>query len=357
MFSKMAADEYATIVDADYDSKVDDDRMRLGLAQAGWSEREINQRLESQKAILANSPVTSSGVAPHVEVIFSKLCDDIEAAMSRLKMDSYARIARGIEPRTGPHAALTNVILTDQSIVSVGSFLFRFCGLVARAFTRTLHLNPWLWEDAGYSETDARRLLRDVPELLVYWLKIFVSFAVTGTQIMTVYKPANKNELILFEQVARAMEIFAIAHEYGHHHYGHGRQLDLDSKSEEFSADQFALLISYEVERKPFLFSNPYLSSGAGGLVLLLSLEILKKFTQAIIGVPLMPSGTHPKISERLDRFNSVAVLKPDEFLALKGFRTTSHRLMTSVDSELSNLLTKLTPDLINQLRTLARPY
>jgi hypothetical protein len=82
----------------------------------------------------------------------------------------------------------------------------------------------------------------------------------------------KKHELLLFEQVARAMEIFAIVHEYGHHHHGHGPRLEDNPKQEEFDADQFALRIGYEVERVPLICPNPYLSSGAGGVVLLMAL-------------------------------------------------------------------------------------
>ena len=105
---------------------------------------------------------------------------------------------------------------------------------------------------------------------------------------------------MLFEQVARAMEIFAIAHEYGHHHLGHGSQIDGDPMQEEFEADQFALKISYEVEQKPFLFDNPYLSSGAGGVVLLLALATLRKFEETLRGARATasdPTRTPPTVS------------------------------------------------------------
>jgi hypothetical protein len=52
-----------------------------------------------------------------------------------------------------------------------------------------------------------------------------MSYAVTGTNILVPFRPATKVEVLLFEQIARAMEIFAIAHEYGHHHHAHGRRL------------------------------------------------------------------------------------------------------------------------------------
>jgi hypothetical protein len=352
LFSRMASEERATIYDPEHDIDKDYAKLSLGLAQAGWSPPEIKARIEAHKSDWVNSPVTSPGVAPHVEIQFSKLCDSVEAAMDRLNLASHDRIVRGIEPRTGPHAAMTNVIMTTEGIITVGSFLFRFCGLIARAFTRTLYLNPWLWENPTCSDASACALLRRSPVLLAYWLRIYMSFAITGTHLVVPYRPANKHEVLLFEQIARAMEIFAIAHEYGHHHHGHGRQLQEDPKREEFQADQFALRISYEVESQPILFANPYLSSGAGGTVLLLALDTLRRFEERISGVSLPLSKTHPTIEERLARFDSVSVLKPEEFVALKGFRGAAKRIMAAVDAEMSQLLRLLPVDTLDELRT-----
>jgi hypothetical protein len=137
----------------------------------------------------------------------------------------------------------------------------------------------------------------------------------------------------------------------------HGRRLEDDPKQEEFVADQFALTIAYEVERKPFVFPNPYLSSGAGGIVLLLALKTLREFRDAIVGPSAACSSTHPDISERVARFDTVAALAPAEFVALKGFRIASNRIMTSVAADLSNLFDAITPDLRAELRVLAQSY
>lgn len=354
LFAKMAKADIATLDNPMHDKKSDEMRLRVGLAEAGWSEAEIKRRIKIQKEVTASAPTTSPGVAPHVERQFAILCDDTEAAMKRLGLDSQARIARGIEPHVGPLASMTNVIMTDQAIVTVGSFLFRYCGVVARAFTRTLQLNPRLWEDKGYSDAAARKLLRSAPNLLLYWLHIYISYAVTGTQILVPFLPSKKAEVLLFEQVARAMEIFAISHEYGHHHHAHGRQLEADPKREELDADQFALRIGYELERYPFICPNPYLSSGAGGVVLLMALATLARFKEAITSVSIPESGTHPTVPERLDRFDTVAMLNEKEFLALKGFRSACTRIMGCVEAELFGLLPSLPAEVRARLQEMS---
>ena len=125
-------------------------RLRTGLAQAGWTEHEIDARIITHKAQHENAPVSSPGVAAQVEIQLTRLCDDIEAAMTRRGLNSHARVARGVEPRAGPYASMTNVIMTRQGIVTVSSFMFRFCGLVARPFIRTLRLSPSFWESEDY---------------------------------------------------------------------------------------------------------------------------------------------------------------------------------------------------------------
>ena len=126
------------------------------------------------------------------------------------------------------------------------------------------------------------------------------------------------------------MELFAIAHEYGHHDLDHGRGLEGDPHKEEFDADQFALKVCYEIERVPFIFSNPYLASGAGGVVLLLALETLRAVESLFI-VNVRDGFSHPDVFSRIGRFDSVAVLKPDEFRVLKSFRTVGQRIMATV--------------------------
>jgi hypothetical protein len=106
--------------------------------------------------------------------------------------------------------------MTDESIVSVEAHTFRFCGVVAKAAIRTIQLNPYNWDSESYNSVVARKVLSGSPKLMKYWMLIFSSYALIGTNALIPFQPATKFELLVFEQIARAMEIFAIAHEYGH---------------------------------------------------------------------------------------------------------------------------------------------
>lgn len=136
------------------------------------------------------------------------------------------------------------------------------------------------------------------------------------------------------EQVARAMEIFAISHEYGHHHHRHGRAVDSDDPhQEELEADQFALRVCREVEKPPLQFDNPYLLSGSGGTILLTAIATLRKLEGFVDGRQAVDRGTHPPIQRRIAAFDSVALLQPAEHKRLKGFRDAGTRILSAVET------------------------
>lgn len=354
MFSRGAADPYATLVDPDYNEAADEARLWKAFREAGWSETEIEALLEKQRALLANAPVTSPGVAPHVELRYGMLCDAVESAMDHLGLKTHASAARGIEPRMGAFAAKTSVIMTDQSIVTVGAFLFRFCGLVAKAYMRTLRLNAWLWESPAYTSEQGLDLLRSDPHLLSYWISIHFAFAMSGTHFGVRLLPSTKDEVWQVEQVAEAMEVFAIAHEYGHHHHAHGRDMDDDPWRQEYEADQFALRVGAEIDKVRGHHENPYLSSGAGGGILLRALET-QRLVEGRLGGQAPSPDTHPPTTERIRRFDSVQVLVPSEFRRLKGFRQAADRVMTLVAEMLDTGLADLSLENIDSAVRLRR--
>lgn len=339
MFERTATHPGAAVMDPEYDPSEDDARARAGFTAAGWSEGEIEAALTAGQRRNAAAPSTSPGVNPSAEALHAVLCDDVEAEMARQGFKSQTGVARGIEPITGPFAAKAGVIMTGQSIITVGAFTFRFCGLIAKGFHRTILLEPSYWQSERFTQDGAKLLLRMNKPLALYWNRIFMSFAMSGTNATVPFEPSEPTQVALVEQVARAMELFTVAHEYGHHHHGHGRQLGADARAEEFEADQFALRIGRPIgERDRTPLWNPYLASGSGGVIILKALETLRRFEHAL-GAP-MPTGiTHPSADERISRFDSVAVVEPTMYSTLKGFRTASLRVMDAVGSLLDDFL------------------
>lgn len=351
ILQQLSKDPSATLQDPRYDPAEDDKKLQIGMRQAGWSEQHVKMMIANYHARIAGAPVTSPGVNPHAEFVFGMLCDDVEAAMARLRLNSHTRVARGLEPRLGPYAAKTNVIMTDESIITVGTQLFRFCGLVARAFTRTLQIDAEFWDSSRYSPESASQLVRSQGGIMEYWTRIFISYALTGMNILVPFKPANIFE-VSFEHVARGMELFAVAHEYGHHEFNHGRHMDLSAaKVEEFEADQFALRICFEIERLPdILGPNPYLSSGACGLILLRALRTLRHAEMKLGIANSRQNDSHPDVDDRIARFENVALLRPLDFVQLQHFRRVSARILDAVEPEIARGLNAITPEIVSKI-------
>jgi hypothetical protein len=353
LYANLARSENAALVDPDHNDSDEIAKLQKALNDAGWPDSFVQEVISKQRPILAHVSETNPGINPTIEPIFDRLCDDVEAAMDRLKLESHARVARGIEPRAWAYASKTNVILTDESIITVSAFLFRFCGLVARAFTRTLLLEPDCWDGKAFDDRQIKMHLSERVDLIQYWMSIYTSFSLTGTHVFTAFKPSRPHELILFEQIARSMEIFVIAHEYGHHHYAHGKSLGDDPHTEEFQADQFALRICYEVERNSTEYPNPYLSSGAGGIIMLMALETLREVEIIFGAVQSGNIDTHPPINSRLTKFNTVAVLKPQEFRWLMSYRMAASRVMRTVHSVIMPLFKQMPEQFVKQVSEL----
>lgn len=355
IFARAAEHPNASLMDPDYDPSVDDARARAGFALAGWSDENIDRILSSAFDRGSHAPVTSPGVNPSAEAFHASLCDDIEREMARQGLASQRNVARGIEPRTGPFASKTGVIMTDESIVTVGTFTYRFCGIVAKACLRTILLAPDYWQSDAFTPAGANILLRQNMPTAMYWNSIFMSFSMSGTHSTIPFEPSNPEDVWHVEQVARAMELFIVGHEYGHHHLAHGRDIGADPRAEEFAADQFALRLCRPIghaDRTPKW--NPYLASGAGGVIVLKALQILHRF-ETVLGEPPVKDVTHPEIDERIARFDSVAVLEPHEFLTLKGFRLASLRVMEAVGALMNDIISVIPADSLNEFRAMRK--
>lgn len=142
VFARAAAHPGAAIMDPEYDPREDEARACAGLAAAGWSDENIEALLTGAAERTACAPVTSPGVNRSAEAFHAVLCDAVEEEMARQGLRSQQQVARGIDPVTRPFASKTGVIMTDESIITAGAFTYRFCGLIAKAFHRTIMLAP-----------------------------------------------------------------------------------------------------------------------------------------------------------------------------------------------------------------------
>ena len=338
IFERAAAEPNAALHKPDEEAETAQKELVVhALRAAGWSEAEIKGREDSQGLHVEPESANSPGVAPGLEAKLNVLADRVRKAISDTGVGSPEKVEIAIDPKSGVSAALTNVIMTDEGIFSVSAFLFRWCGLIAKAYTRTLHsdLTHWTSLTSG-AESDQKVLLKN-PDLALYWFRIFTSFSATGTHILVPYRPATPNELHVFEQVAWAMEFFTVAHEFGHHVLGH-RDANEDPKVQEFQADAFAVKVCEQLEFEPFpMLPNPYTRTGAGGSLMLLALEILRYFEiQESSGSAA--NETHPQASERIEKIATRNLMQPKQLEMDQEFNGTIVRVMAAVSAVMNDL-------------------
>lgn len=331
IFERAAADLNATLHEPDEESEAAQRELTAkALKEAGWPEAEIARRNEAERFHGELENVNSPGVGPGLEFKLRLLSDRVRKAISKTGETSHEKVEIAIDPKAGVSASLTNVIMTDQGILSVSSFLFRWCGLIARAYTRTLYADIAHWTSKRSDPVTDRELLLKHPDLLLYWFRIFVSFSGTGTHAPVPFRPSSPMEFHLFEQVAWSMEYFTVAHEFGHHVLGH-RSVDDDPIAQEFQADAFAVKVCEQLELEPFpLLPNPYTRTGAGASLMLLALEILRAFEDpADDGAA--GAETHPSASDRIAKISARNLMQPKQLEMDQEFNRTVARIMNAV--------------------------
>lgn len=351
IFERAAADPNATLHEPDEEGETAQrELISRALKEAGWSEAEIANRNETEILHGDLETVNSPGVGPGLEFRLKFLSDRVRKAISESGETAHEKVEIAIDPKAGTSASLTNVIMTDQGILSVSSFLFRWCGLVARAYTRTLHADIAHWTSKATDPATDQEILLKYPSLVLYWFRIFVSFSGTGTHILVPFRPSSPTEFHLFEQVAWAMEYFTVAHEFGHHVLSH-RSVGDDPKMQEFEADAFAVKVCEQLEFEPFpLLPNPYTRTGAGASLMLLALEILQSFEDKKADGS-SGNDTHPPVTERIKKISTRNLMQPKQLEMDREFNCTVVRMMSAVAAVMRDLLDAGGAELVSQLR------
>jgi hypothetical protein len=307
IFERLSADPMATLIERDRAiAELETNSHESILDAYGLPPEMVADAKEKYIEKVRNAPVTSPGVDPHVEAIFADLCRRVEDACKKVPALPARNVVRGIVPKLGVFASRMGVIMTDASIVTVGSQVFRFCNLVSKAVTRTMMVSPDGWDDID-DTSSMQKLVGARADVLSYWFQIVASFCIVGTStsVPLWIPPPSQSHLRL--EILESVEIFAVAHEYAHHILRHGRLQvasndsgkDEAARQEEFEADSLAIAIGQLVTghepRENFL-----MLSGVGMVVLLHTLQMLDD-ARRILGLTpdgVAVAGTHPSAAD-----------------------------------------------------------
>ncbi|QWW72328.1 hypothetical protein [Rhizobium sp. WYJ-E13] len=175
MLDRARKNDWSAFDDPDYLPSDTERAARVEAFQAaGWRADEIAAMQGRTHERALDAPVTSPGVSRHSEVMLARVVDALLSGLSPAQHAVAQSAHFVVEPKSGPLISKINVVMTDQSIIAMGTHFTRFCGLVARAYVRTCNLLPFE-TGIGFNENGLRQQLRRRPDLVRYWWRIFTS--------------------------------------------------------------------------------------------------------------------------------------------------------------------------------------
>jgi hypothetical protein len=239
----------------------------------------------------------------NVSFILEGVVHRVEAVCLRGGVPVREGVAYGVQPKMGLEASQLAVMGTSASIITVSQGFPPFCNLISKAVA--LSMVP-KGGSMGWDSIEVLTRLRQTPKLQIFWTQIFSSYALDGWPPTDIEMPLlDPLQQWVRLQVLQAMELFAVAHEYGHHVLKHGESQATnetrDHFSDEHEADVFGRLICLNegLESTP---PNLFTASGAGAVLMLGGIELVRR-TKAVLETGVAkpsPRRSHPPLDERL---------------------------------------------------------
>lgn len=284
-----------------------------------------NMVAETFRAIereLANSPVGTSSFEIGVLGLINRNIAEIELTCRRLNLPIRAqRVVAGISDRPGINADTSpSVVEPTISVIRVTMPFFPFHNAISKLLAKTLLFNgPTLVCDPFLIRTN----LRTNPHLISEWVTLIAAYAVNDhQQPMYFQPPEGATALRARTEILSAVDLFAVAHEYGHHTL-HRYRLFEDIQ-EEYKADCFAQYISHfsARNRQP---CNFFSLTGGGAVVCLCGPDLVlraKSVLQTGHFESQPSSSSHPPTVSRINTLDTLDYnFSPREIESVRDFR------------------------------------
>lgn len=274
--------------------------------------------IDEYKRALLNTSQGSPLDDIHVRQILERIIGEIEEACREHRIPIRSGVVYGVAPELGLRISQSAVLKTQASIIDVSIPFITFCNLITKALARSLPQYPAGPQvKVSNDPSEVRVRLQQSPDLVTEWARIFSSYAELGWPPPGGHLITDTATQAVRYMLIRAVELFALAHEYGHHVMMHGvasasSEETTDPFVEEHQADLFARSASIAIglrENAP----NVYAMSGAGGVIILGALDLVRR-AKAVLETgndQVPPRERHPPFS---DRIAHIALL--DEHLA-----------------------------------------
>lgn len=275
----------------------------------GVEDTVASQLAEEYIAIINNEASVYPTDDPSIRLILHGMIEKVEAICSVRGVPIREGVVYGVAHRPGLMASQMPVLETHASIIDVTLPFVSFCNQISKAMAASLvyrSIDDGSFYQISNDPALVRRGFVERPEVLREWGMILVWYASYGW--VSPSKGARKlvgPEQVIRMQLLEAMELFAVAHEYGHHVLMHGFSQSTvetnDPFSDEHDADVFARMISVQVgsdTSRP----NFYAFSGIGGVLMLGAIDLVAR-TKAVLRTgldQLPPRRSHPPFAERV---------------------------------------------------------
>ncbi|MEH2481923.1 hypothetical protein V1282_005280 [Nitrobacteraceae bacterium AZCC 2146] len=260
--------------------------------------------------------------------LLNSIVDRVETACRKLEVPVRNGVVFGVSRLAGVVASQMPVLKTDTSIIEVTLPFITFCDLISKVLAHTFVDQVNATFDLSPASILGR--LNAEPWIVEEWLRVLVSYAMEGTPPAGLGPAPEGRALGVRALLLDAMEVFTIAHEYGHHALKHGiTEASISQESpfdEEHEADIFARIVSVAVSQLDPNAPDVFLVSGAGGALILGALDLVARGREMLeTGADCPPPRKHhPPVRERIDALDQydmhVLATRAEEFA---GFRMT----------------------------------
>lgn len=251
--------------------------------------------------------------------ILGRVIGEIELACKQKKVPIREGVTFGVTPTFELQASLMPVMLREASIMGLSIPLFVFGNVITKAMAKTLlHLEIDGKPAVDNNAAKAWERLEADPKLVTMWVDIFREFGRNAFPPELSNIQLSKEEHLTRTLLLTSVERFVIAHEYGHHVFKHGQTESSGNASsvfcDEHDADTFGRVICIQTTRNDGAI-NPFLVSGAGAVLILGALDLVRRANAVLqtgVDAP-SPRKTHPPFGERIGIFDALDYLVSDK--------------------------------------------
>lgn len=298
------------------------DAQLLEMAQrSGLSGEDARAAVDEYKSRIRMAPPGAPFDDTNFRLILEEVVHDIESICRQGQIPIRDGVVYGVSPQLGLQASQMGVLGTEASIIAVTLPFIPFCNLISKTLALCLPMQVSSSGPAACNDPiKVAAHMRSHPVLFRYWIRILRSYAVEGwPPPRPLPQVSGIRQSVLRIQLLRAMELFAIAHEYGHHVLRHAKVTPTDTTDDnfrlEYEADTFAQAASAAIGSRGEP-PNLYAMSGVGAILILGSLDLVRRARSVLLRgeSEFAPPTTHPPLKERIQHIALLDANAPEDY-------------------------------------------